>query len=82
MEGWPLWRAGRCGGDGVEVTVNGASEDLGTSATVADAVGRLCASPEGIAVARNGEVVPKSAWADTTLRLGDRLEILTAAAGG
>ena len=39
-------------------------------------------SPKGIAVARNGEVVPKSAWGDTVVSGGDRIEIVTAAAGG
>jgi sulfur carrier protein len=36
----------------------------------------------GIAVAVNGEVVPRSAWAGHALRDGDRVEILTAAQGG
>jgi sulfur carrier protein len=35
-----------------------------------------------VAVARNGEVVPKSRWGDTRLALGDRIEIVTAVAGG
>ena len=34
------------------------------------------------AVARNGEVVPKSAWDRTVVSGGDRIEIVTAAAGG
>jgi sulfur carrier protein len=67
---------------GMEIVVNGVGEDLRTSTTVADVVVRHCASPDGIAVARNGDVVPRSAWANTTLGAGDRLEILTAAAGG
>ena len=67
---------------GMDVVVNGVAESLGASATVADVVGRFCPSPDGVAVACNGEVVPRSAWAVTPLRLGDRLEILTAAAGG
>jgi sulfur carrier protein len=36
----------------------------------------------GIAVAVNGEVVPRSAWAGHALRDGDQVEILTAAQGG
>ena len=36
----------------------------------------------GIAVALNGEVVPRSAWDVTDLRPGDRVEVLTAAQGG
>ncbi len=66
----------------MELMVNGARERMETNATVADVVVRFCASPDGIAVARNGEVVPRSAWARTTLGTGDRLEIVTAAAGG
>lgn len=36
----------------------------------------------GIAVAVNGEVVPRTAWADTPLRAGDRVEIVRARQGG
>jgi sulfur carrier protein len=36
----------------------------------------------GIAVAVNGEVVPRSAWATTTVAAGDQVEVLTAAQGG
>jgi sulfur carrier protein len=36
----------------------------------------------GIAVARNGEVVPRSAWPSTTLDAGDHLEVLGASQGG
>jgi sulfur carrier protein len=64
------------------VRVNGADEDLAGGATVADVVARWCPSPDGIAVARNGDVVPRSAWSATTVEPGDRLEIVTAAAGG
>jgi sulfur carrier protein len=35
-----------------------------------------------VAVARNGEVVPRSAWPHTRVDAGDRIEIVTAAAGG
>jgi sulfur carrier protein len=49
---------------------------------VADLVAQWCASPRGIAVARNGDVIPKSSWETTPLAPGDRIEIVTAAAGG
>jgi sulfur carrier protein len=66
----------------MDVVVNGSEAQLDPATTVADVVRRFCPSPDGVAVARNGEVVPKSAWARTTLGTGDRLEIVTAAAGG
>lgn len=36
----------------------------------------------GIAVAVNGEVVPRIRWTGTEVKEGDRVEILTAVAGG
>ena len=51
------------GGDGgatarLGIMVNGAARVLAPGATVADLVSSWCASPDGIAVARNREVVP------------------------
>lgn len=66
----------------VDVTVNGDRRQLDDPTTVADVVAGFCASTDGIAVARNGDVIPRSAWPMTTLGAGDRVEILTAAAGG
>jgi sulfur carrier protein len=66
----------------VQVTVNGDDMELDAGATVADVVSSLCASERGVAVAVGREVVPRSQWISTTLADGDRLEIVTAAAGG
>ena len=62
--------------------VNGAPWDVAPGATVAELVSAWCASPHGIAVARNGDVVPRSRWERTPVMAGDRIEIVTAAAGG
>jgi sulfur carrier protein len=64
------------------VTVNGESVELSERSTVADVVAIWCASPRGVAVARNSEVVPRSRWAHEQILPGDAIEILTAAAGG
>lgn len=37
---------------------------------------------DGIAVAVNGEVVPKGAWSEKVLQAGDRVEIIRAVQGG
>lgn len=70
--------------DGVEValTVNGEQERVAAGMSVADLVGRLAGGGRGTAVARNGEVVPRSRWPVTVLRDHDVVEILTAAQGG
>ena len=64
------------------VLVNGRPVD-GPS-TVAQAVAAVLGAPArtGIAVAVNGEVVPRSSWPDHPLWDGDAVEILTAAQGG
>jgi len=64
------------------VTVNGAPWTGPPGTTVGDLVAAWCPSPRGIAVARNGDVVPKSSWDATRISRGDRIEIVTAAAGG
>jgi sulfur carrier protein len=64
------------------VLVNGEPHELVDGTTVADVVARCCDRTDGIAVARNRDVVPKSEWVVTTVGEGDRIEIVTAAAGG
>ncbi|BCL13998.1 MULTISPECIES: sulfur carrier protein ThiS [Micromonospora] len=66
----------------MELTVNGVGRSLPDAATVADLVGEVTADRRGVAVAVNGEVVPRTGWPGTTLRDGDRVEVLSAAQGG
>ncbi len=67
---------------GVSVTVNGEPWSGPGGTTVAGVVAARCPSTRGVAVARNGEVVPKSRWDEVVLVDDDRVEIVTAAAGG
>lgn len=66
----------------LSITVNGTPQSVPDDMNVAEVVSRWCPSPDGIAVARNGEVVPRSTWVSTALTSDDKLEIVTAAAGG
>jgi sulfur carrier protein len=68
----------------VTVSLNGDPRELPDGATVADVVRSLGHDPErpGVAVALNGEVVPRAAWAGTSLARGDRVEVVTAVQGG
>ena len=63
-------------------TVNGRPVTLEPGTTVGALVAERCPSPRGVAVAINGEVVPKSTWGRTVVAAGDEVEIVTAAAGG
>ncbi|HWH44307.1 MAG TPA: sulfur carrier protein ThiS [Thermoleophilaceae bacterium] len=66
------------------VTLNGEPAELRDSATVEDAVVASGApSPHrGVAVAVDGEVVPRGEWDGTRLEEGQRVEVLRAVQGG
>ncbi|MBO4210198.1 sulfur carrier protein ThiS [Micromonospora echinofusca] len=66
----------------MELTVNGTGRTLPDGTTVAGLVATLTSAARGVAVAVDGEVVPRAAWAGTTLRDGHRVEVLTASQGG
>ena len=63
-------------------TVNGEPADLRDGTTIADVVAHWCPSSRGVAVARNGEVVPRSRWDVESVQTGDAIEIVSAVAGG
>ncbi|MBV9195510.1 MAG: sulfur carrier protein ThiS [Solirubrobacterales bacterium] len=66
------------------VTVNGKPQELAAGATVRSLVDELPGAPEGrgVAVALNGEVVPRAAWPRTELADGGRVEVVVAVQGG
>jgi sulfur carrier protein len=68
----------------MNVLLNGESCELREGATVNDAVEASGAPPEGrgVAVAVNGEVVPRGQWTATELSDGQRIEVLQAVQGG
>ena len=66
------------------VTVNGKLLSLPDGATVQDAV-EAAGAPEqgrGVAVALDGEVVPRGKWPDIALTEGREVEVLHAVQGG
>jgi sulfur carrier protein len=64
------------------VTLNGEARELPERATVASLLGELSAPSRGVAVAIDGEVVPRGEWADTRLSDGARVEVVAAIQGG
>ena len=63
-------------------SVNGEPAEGLDGITIAELVARQGLPGRGIAVARNGEVVPRSSWATVTVEPGDAIDIVTAVAGG
>ena len=65
----------------MKVIVNGAPRDVDV-VSVEGLVEQLTTVRRGVAVAVNGEVVPRSTWPVAPLHDGDRVEVLTASQGG
>jgi len=68
----------------VRIELNGEPRELPAGATLADAVRETGAEQEarGVAVALDGEVVPRGEWASTPLAQGGKVEVLAAIQGG
>lgn len=64
------------------LTVNGQPRRVAPGTTVAALVHELAASPRGIAVAIDREVVPRSTWDRVLVRGGTSVEVVTAVSGG
>ena len=65
----------------MRVTVNGEPREI-SSASVAALLGELDYEGTQFAIALNYDVVPRSRWADTFLKNGDEIEIITPRQGG
>ena len=68
----------------MNVVLNGERRDLDEGATVRAAVTAAGAPSEGrgVAVALDGEVVPRARWDEVALREGARVEVVRAVQGG
>jgi sulfur carrier protein len=68
----------------VSVTINGESRELPGGTTVASVIASLRNPPEGrgVAVAVEGEVVPRAQWPTTELHEGATVEVVAAVQGG
>jgi sulfur carrier protein len=66
------------------ISVNGEPTELRAGATVAQVLARLGVQdqPRGVAVAVDGEVVPRRDWQRHALDEGAHVEVLTAMQGG
>lgn len=67
---------------GCRVVLNGAPAALPADTTVPDLVRSLTGRADGVAVAVNGEVVPRPDWDGTVLHDGDVVVVVRPMAGG
>ena len=66
----------------IQLSVNGEPRRLGADASVSQLLESLELAGKRVAVEKNGEIVPRSRYAQTALADGDRLEIVVAVGGG
>ena len=66
----------------IELTINGEPRHFSAPLTLAQLIESLDLAGKRIAIEKNGEIVPRSQHADTSLVSGDRLEIVVAVGGG
>lgn len=66
------------------ITLNGERAEVPGGATVASVLAELGLRPDerGVAVAVDGEVIPRARWETFTLEAEARVEVLTAMQGG
>jgi sulfur carrier protein len=66
----------------IRLTINGSERRFAPPVTVHALVGEMGMEGKRIAIERNGEIVPRSRYEETTLADGDRLEVVVAVGGG
>ena len=66
----------------INLTVNGKPRQASGPMPIPDYLAEIGVTQTAIAVARNGEVIPRALLAEATLADGDRLEIVRAVGGG
>ena len=66
----------------MQVTLNGKAHSINDGATVADMLRGLKMEPVRVAVEINEDIVSRKIFAETPIREGDRIEIVTFVGGG
>jgi sulfur carrier protein len=66
----------------MRIQVNGQDREIAGGATIANLLGELGVTQPHVAVEVNLEVVPRAQHKQTTLREGDRVEVVTLVGGG
>ena len=66
----------------MQIVVNGKKEEVGEGATIAVLLKEKKIMMEMVAVELNGAILPRSSYAETSLKEGDRAEFLYYMGGG
>lgn len=66
----------------MKILLNGENRQISDHCSVLDLLQELHLAEKRLAVELNGEIVPRSAYEDTALKDGDKIEIVHAIGGG
>ena len=66
----------------VRITLNGAPREFPAPLTFTQLLDQLELGGKRLAVERNGEIVPRSRFAESRVADGDRIEVVIAVGGG
>lgn len=66
----------------ITISINGEARQFEAPLTISELIARLDLGGKRIAIERNGDIVPRSQHATTSIIDGDRLEIVVAVGGG
>jgi len=66
----------------IALTVNGERREVDAPIHLIAFLESLAIDPRYVAVARNGDVLPREQWPETTLQDGDMLEVVRMVGGG
>ncbi len=66
----------------MNLTINGENRDLSAAETLGALIEQLGMKADRVAIELNREIVPREQWLQTSLKDGDRLEIVHFVGGG
>ena len=66
----------------IQVSLNGEPREFPAALTFAQLLNELDLEGKRLAIERNGEIVPRSRFAEARLSDGDRIEVVIAVGGG
>lgn len=67
---------------GIDLVVNGERRQVAAGTTLLDLLSAAGRDPRTLAVERNGDILPRAAYGETVLAVGDRIEIVRFVQGG
>jgi len=66
----------------MKITVNGHNKTLTGSANLKTAIGNIVKDPSKVIAELNGKIIKKELWTSTSIKEGDKLELVAFVGGG